>query len=54
MTHEEYVKAAAYWKNKEQTKMPEEELKQAVKKYISDVKVPAYVNKLYQIIYSIS
>ena len=36
MTHEDYVKAAAYWKNKEQTKMPEEELKQAVKKYIDE------------------
>lgn len=36
MTHEDYVKAAAYWKNKEQIKMPEEKLKQAVKKYIDE------------------
>ena len=36
MTHEDYVRAAAYWKDKEQIKIPEEELKQAVKKYIDE------------------
>lgn len=36
MTHEEYVKAAEYWKNKEQVKMPEELLKQAVAAYINE------------------
>lgn len=34
MTHEEYVKAAEYWKNKEQIKMPKEQLQQAVTAYI--------------------
>lgn len=34
MTHEEYVKAAEYWKNKEQIKMPKEQLQQAVIAYI--------------------
>lgn len=34
MTHEQFEKAANYWKNKEQTAMPEEELKQAVEAYI--------------------
>lgn len=36
MTHEEYVKAAEYWKNKEQEKMPVETLKQAAETYISE------------------
>lgn len=35
MTHEEYVKAAEYWKNKEQVKMPKEALEQAVTAYIN-------------------
>lgn len=34
MTHEEYVKAAEYWKNKEQIKMPKEQLQQTVTAYI--------------------
>ena len=34
MTHEEYVKASSYWKNKEQTEMPKAALKQAVTTYI--------------------
>lgn len=34
MTHEEYVKVAEYWKNKEQIKMPKEQLQQAVTAYI--------------------
>lgn len=34
MTHEDYVKAAAYWKNKEQVEMPKEALKQAVEAYV--------------------
>ena len=36
MTHEEFEKAAHYWDNKEQTAMPEEDLKQAVLKYIGE------------------
>lgn len=36
MTHEEYIKAANYWKNKEQDKMPEDKLRQAVETYISE------------------
>ena len=35
MTHEEFEKAANYWKNKEQEKMPEEDLKKAVEEYIN-------------------
>ena len=35
MTHEEYAKAAGYWKNKAQVKMPKEALKQAVIAYIN-------------------
>lgn len=35
MTHEQFENAANYWKNKEQTAMPETELKQAVEEYIS-------------------
>ena len=34
MTHEEYEKAAKYWKNKEQVEMPRKELEQAVESYI--------------------
>lgn len=34
MTHEEYEKAAKYWKNKEQVEMPREELEQTVEDYI--------------------
>lgn len=36
MTHEEYVKASEYWRKKEQTKMPEEALKQVVEEYINE------------------
>lgn len=36
MTHEEYTKAAEYWKKKEQDKMPEEALKKAVESYIKE------------------
>lgn len=35
MTHEQFEKAANYWNNKEQTKMPEEELKKALEEYIT-------------------
>lgn len=35
MTHEQFEKAANYWNNKEQTKMPEKELKKAVEEYIN-------------------
>lgn len=35
MTHEEFEKASQYWNNKEQTIMPEEELKKAVFEYIN-------------------
>lgn len=35
MTHEQFEKAADYWKNKETTAMPEEELKRAVEEYIN-------------------
>lgn len=35
MTHEEYVKAAEYWNNKEQIKMPADELEQVVTDYIN-------------------
>ena len=34
MTHEQFKKAADYWKNKEMTAMPKEELKKAVEEYI--------------------
>ena len=34
MTHEQFEKAAQYWKNKEQVVMPKEELKQAVETFI--------------------
>lgn len=34
MTHEEYEKAAKYWKNKEQAAMPKEQVKQAAEAYI--------------------
>lgn len=34
MTHEEYQKAAEYWKKKEQIPMPREALEQVVKAYI--------------------
>lgn len=36
MTHDEYVKAAEYWKNKEQIKMPKEALEQEVTAYIRE------------------
>ena len=36
MTHEQFKKAANYWKNKEQTAMPKGELQRAVKKYIGE------------------
>lgn len=35
MTHEQYEKAAQYWKNKENVAMPQEPLKKAVDDYIS-------------------
>ena len=35
MTHEQFKKAADYWKNKEMTAMPKEELKKAVEEYIA-------------------
>lgn len=35
MTHKQFEKAANYWKNKEQTAMPEEELEKVVEEYIS-------------------
>ena len=34
MTHEEYVKAANFWKEKETVQMPEKELKEAIEKYV--------------------
>ena len=34
MTHEEYAKAANFWKEKETVQMPEEELKEAIEKYV--------------------
>jgi len=34
MTHEQFEKAADYWKNKGITAMPKEELKKAVEEYI--------------------
>lgn len=34
MTHEEYIKAANFWKEKETVQMPEEELKAAIEKYV--------------------
>ena len=36
MTHEQFVQAAEYWHKKEQTAMPEEELKNAVRDYIME------------------
>lgn len=36
MTHEQFEKVANYWKNKEQTAMPKDELQRAVEKYISE------------------
>ena len=36
MTHEQFEKAAKYWKNKEQTSMPKDELQRAVEKYIGE------------------
>ena len=36
MTHEQYENLANYWKKKEQTAMPEEELKKAVEEYINE------------------
>lgn len=35
MTHEQFEKAADYWKNKGITAMPKEELKKAVEEYIA-------------------
>ena len=35
MTHEQFKDAADYWKNKEQTAMPEDELERAVEDYIN-------------------
>lgn len=35
MTHEQFKEAADYWKNKDQTAMPEDELKLAVEEYIN-------------------
>lgn len=34
MTHEEYVKAANFWKEKETVQMPEKKLKEAIEKYV--------------------
>lgn len=34
MTHEEYVKAANFWKEKDTVQMPEKELKEAIEKYV--------------------
>lgn len=36
MTHEQFEKATKYWKNKEQTAMPKDELQRAVEKYIGE------------------
>ena len=36
MTHEQFEKAASYWRNKEQTAMPKDELQRAVEKYIGE------------------
>ncbi len=35
MTHEQFEKAANYWKNKEYTAMPKEELEKTIEEYIS-------------------
>lgn len=34
MTHEEYIKAANFWKEKETVQMPEKELKEVIEKYV--------------------
>lgn len=34
MTHEEFTQAAEYWKQKERVRMPEQDLKEAIYKYI--------------------